>query len=316
MATVADLQAQDSQLDKDELAILRSLRRKLLPVIALMGEHKARILDARRRGAAPSQRSLDGYQARLAQFTEGVSKAMAFADLLSRIRFMNNLEDQGGEFSRGSSIIYKSLNEQLPEFLSLPFLEAVEDLASRDPVIERSAEAVSAAYKRHAFAMAYSTNITFTNLIQNQLTKTILEGGKLSDVIANFRKEGLADWYAETVFNTNIKTAAMAGRIQQSKDPDLQGFIVAWRYFAVKSRTTRENHRAMDGHMASMDNPVWNVWIPPNGYNCRCTLIEVTRPQAKKMGRYSNGTFEDDPAPSVLPDEGFRQSPAGNIYTG
>ena len=76
----------------------------------------------------------------------------------------------------------------------------------------------------------------------------------------------------------------------------------------------RETHAAMQDKVYAADDPIWNVWYPPNGYRCRCTVVSLTEEQVKRMGLEVSSKpptslteFGDIP---VFPDKGFSNNPA------
>ncbi len=85
-----------------------------------------------------------------------------------------------------------------------------------------------------------------------------------------------------TIFETNIRTAYSAGHwqeIQQSK-ADAPYLM----YDAVDDDRTREEHAAWDGKVLPADHPWWSTHMPPNGWNCRCGVIQLSADQVKAMG--------------------------------
>ena len=48
----------------------------------------------------------------------------------------------------------------------------------------------------------------------------------------------------------------------------------------------RPEHAALNGVVKSIDDPFWKTYYPPNGWRCRCTVMNT----AEKV---SEGTFED-----------------------
>jgi SPP1 gp7 family putative phage head morphogenesis protein len=95
-----------------------------------------------------------------------------------------------------------------------------------------------------------------------------------------------------TIFETNMQTAYSAGdwaQIQENKEeaPYLM-------YDAVIDGRTRPQHRAWDGTCLRCDNPWWNTHKPPNGFRCRCGVIQLSREQAIAMGL----SVEDKAPPS------------------
>lgn len=47
------------------------------------------------------------------------------------------------------------------------------------------------------------------------------------------------------------------------------------RYSAVRDERTRYDHGQLHGVVKRVDDPFWESYYPPNGWNCRCTVIQV-----------------------------------------
>lgn len=78
----------------------------------------------------------------------------------------------------------------------------------------------------------------------------------------------------ETIFNTNIQTAYMAGHydfMMESKNERPY-----WKYVAILDDRTRPEHRALHNKVFRYDDPFWKTHYPPNGWNCRCMVIAMT----------------------------------------
>lgn len=77
----------------------------------------------------------------------------------------------------------------------------------------------------------------------------------------------------QLIFDTNIRSAYMAGKFN--------AFTAAsathpyWMYTAVLDGRTRPAHRSLHGRVFRHDDPVWGVAWPPNGFRCRCTVINM-----------------------------------------
>lgn len=87
----------------------------------------------------------------------------------------------------------------------------------------------------------------------------------------------------ETIFRTNLKTAYAAGRYQQIQDTK-EGFPFLM-YDAVDDDRTRPEHAAWDGLVLPVDDDWWKTHYPPNGWNCRCCVIQVNDRMLSKMGK-------------------------------
>ncbi|MBI4829453.1 MAG: minor capsid protein [Nitrospinae bacterium] len=86
----------------------------------------------------------------------------------------------------------------------------------------------------------------------------------------------------ETIFRTNLRTAHAAGqweRIERNKKT-----LPLLMYDAINDGRTRAEHRAWDGTVLPVDHPWWKTHYPPNGWNCRCSVIPVNEAMAAAMG--------------------------------
>jgi len=84
-------------------------------------------------------------------------------------------------------------------------------------------------------------------------------------------------YHAENVFRTNVMGAYNQGRRSAFEDPSVAAEFPAWQYSAILDERTRATHAAMDGKVYRADDPIWAEWYPPNGYQCRCFVIPVSR---------------------------------------
>ena len=57
-------------------------------------------------------------------------------------------------------------------------------------------------------------------------------------------------------------------------------------YRTVRDSRVRPEHAALNGVVKPIDDPFWKTYYPPNGWRCRCTVMNT----AEKV---SEGTFED-----------------------
>ena len=103
----------------------------------------------------------------------------------------------------------------------------------------------------------------------------------------------------ETIVRTNVVDAFnMARRQEFMRDID---FVPGLQYSAILDDRVRDNHAAMDGRQYRTDDPIWDKWTPPNGFNCRCVLVPVT---------IADGDFKPSrqPPTSLQPDGGFKEN--------
>jgi SPP1 gp7 family putative phage head morphogenesis protein len=86
----------------------------------------------------------------------------------------------------------------------------------------------------------------------------------------------------ETIYRTNMQTAYQAGRWKQFEEnreraPYLQ-------YLAVRDSKTRPAHAALHGKVFHIDDPIWDIIYPPNGFNCRCRVRAMSLKEVQKRG--------------------------------
>jgi len=86
-----------------------------------------------------------------------------------------------------------------------------------------------------------------------------------------------------TIFRVNLMTAYAAGQWEQIKL--MAGAAPYLEYSAVLDLRTRPDHRSWDGKVVRIDDPWWETHFPPNGWNCRCTVIQRDDWELKRMGK-------------------------------
>lgn len=103
---------------------------------------------------------------------------------------------------------------------------------------------------------------------------------------------------AETLTRTHAQLAFGAAQYRLNQD-DPHDVITGYMYATVGDDRVRPEHAMLDGLMRPKSDPIWRKIWPPNGWGCRCQLIELTEP------------FEKTPIPKgAKPDEGFDFNPA------
>lgn len=90
---------------------------------------------------------------------------------------------------------------------------------------------------------------------------------KAGQVFDTYNKNYLRTEY-DNAFNGS-QMASIWADIEKDKEtfPYLQ-------YKTVLDGRVRPEHKIFDGIVLKVDNPFWNTFYPPNGWNCRCTVIK------------------------------------------
>jgi SPP1 gp7 family putative phage head morphogenesis protein len=86
----------------------------------------------------------------------------------------------------------------------------------------------------------------------------------------------------ETIFRTNMMSSYAAGQWQEIEgQKDIAPFIM---YDAVDDFRTRPLHAKWDKTVLPVDSPWWNSHYPPNGWNCRCGVIQLSEDELEELG--------------------------------
>lgn len=86
----------------------------------------------------------------------------------------------------------------------------------------------------------------------------------------------------ETIFRTNAQSAYAAGHWQEIIAQ--QGVAPFLMYDAVDDFRTRPLHRSWDQKVLPVTNPWWSTHFPPNGFSCRCGVIQLSKTEVDSLG--------------------------------
>lgn len=153
-----------------------------------------------------------------------------------------------------------------------------------------------------AFTVAGVTNVDILQSVRADLDKVIAEGGTFEQwkarVVPDLQTavdNGTApdniitERRLRTIYDTNLRMARAAGqwkRIEALKP--YQPFLM---YSAVRDNRTRPLHRKWGGLapgssriILPVDHPAWRQFYPPNGWGCRCDVIQLSQRAMDRMG--------------------------------
>ncbi len=129
---------------------------------------------------------------------------------------------------------------------------------------------------------------------------------RINGILKRAGLDPIAPFRLETIFRTNNTAAYTAGRLEQIEHPDVAPTFQWLQYNAILDGATRPNHAAMNGRVYRADNAIWNEWMPPNGFNCRCSVTPVAKfdiDEEDLIVRRAAPRLGGNP---VRPDIGFR----------
>lgn len=147
-----------------------------------------------------------------------------------------------------------------------------------------------------AFVVAGVTDMAMLE----EFRAAMLEGAKTYDIrpfAAEFDRivekygwsyNGGRGWRIRTIFETNIRTSYMAGRLRQMRDPDMVKLRPYWQYIHADTRVplnARPQHEAWNGLVLRWDDPWWDTFFPPNDWMCSCGVRTLSRGDLRRLGK-------------------------------
>jgi len=200
-----------------------------------------------------------------------------------------------------------------PEWLRLPFDEAIVYFRSKVSIPTKSFKKMEEGYHDWAFSI---TGITKGSLLDDArwlIDKAIADGTSFD----TFKKQwnrliGRKGWQPKgdknrrlyIIYDTNVRSAYGAGRGQQMSDPDVADKrpYILWRH--RDSPNPRVNHQQLDNKAIALSDPFWNKVNAPAGFSCRCGLFSVTKEYCDRNGVE---ILDNPPDPLTIAEPGFRR---------
>lgn len=198
-------------------------------------------------------------------------------------------------------------------FLNLPFPEAlaywIKNGGSEDGLKQ-----VLKAYRRDATTATPMMLEHISRSVVARLQYALEEGDTLRDFARGVRDDTvllgispMSSHYLENVYRTNIQTAYGAGRFRQLTDPGVQSLRPWVQYRTAGDSRVRDAHRALDGLIFRADSDEWHKVAPPNGYQCRCSVVSLddddVHDEIARGARYASGVKNLAELMADAPDE-------------
>lgn len=225
----------------------------------------------------------------------------ALAALLGEAMELAALEGREAAFLDGETRAFAE-----PDFTRQEFREQIEFLAQKRPQPTRAwTDAMYGTHDR-AFVVAGATDIAMLEEFQ----AAIVQGARTYDAqgfAAEFDRivekygwsyNGGRSWRIRTIFEVNIRSSYMAGRLRQMRDPDMVKLRPYWIYRHADTRVPenpRPEHVAFDGLVLMWNDPWWDVYFPPNGWLCSCGCHSLSRGDLRRLGKTG-----PDTAPEIV----------------
>lgn len=207
------------------------------------------------------------------------------------------------------------------------FKEAVEFLKKKKPLSAAEYKALDKECRAKAFTVSGYTSLEVLQKFLDELTDACENGrtkkdfmDAMNDFLERNGYEGLNPFNADVIFRTNMQTAYNAGHYKSMTNPTTKKLRPFWKYVTAGDGEVRESHAMMEGRVYAADDPIWDIWYPPNGFRCRCSVVSLTKSQVERSGvevsrelpygvDYSTGEILYS-----FPDKGFSSNPAKDTW--
>lgn len=188
--------------------------------------------------------------------------------------------------------------------IRFPLIEgAIDDIRGRSPVTRNIYDQLSASERAKAFTVAGEATVDAVRGIQEVLGDVLASDVTQSEfkalVADRLNTSFLGPAHMETVFRTNIQTGFHRAHDRLADNPVVSQVFPYQAYLPIRDGRTRDEHLALgyavsgipgspfgiDGtNIYRRNDPFWDVFTPPWGYNCRCGVYLLTIEAAARRG--------------------------------
>lgn len=274
---------------------------QVFPAVATLADQLQAAIET-----APSVSALLFLPVSIEALTESLSHAMFQLHLLGRAQVWAEVAPSPAVPPQPAAFAALVLEDA---FQPLPFAEAITFFADKLPVSRSVFDTLTDAARAKSFTIAAGVTEQIRTSIQDILTRALSEGVTLrefqalaAEVLDRAGVSARAPWYWETVYRTNLQQSYQVGRWRQMTDPSVQSRRPFLRYTSARLPTSRPSHVEKHGVILPTDDPFWDRWAPPNGYNCYCSLHSVSQAAIDRNG-WTVGPPREIKYPN--PDTGF-----------
>lgn len=192
----------------------------------------------------------------------------------------------------------------MPEVQTRPFgvqfKEAISYLQGKLPEASLAWDDLAGPVHAKVFTVAGATSADLARDLQASLVDALAKG----QTITAFRKDfdqivqahgwtyrGKRGWRTSVIFDTNMRTAHMAGRWEQLQaNKDRRPFL---QYRTAGDARVRPLHRQWNGLVFPIDDAFWQAHYPPNGWNCRCTVRAFSQADLDERSLQVSPPYQD-----------------------
>lgn len=193
-----------------------------------------------------------------------------------------------------------------------PGVEAgVRDLLERRLLTRPEFDELALEARRAAFTVARAANLDAIERANRLLVQDVARGGTLEEfrqrIDETLGESALNPRHLENVYRTNVAAAYTAGLVEILGHPLVADEFPYLEYHAVHDSRARPEHREMESlgiqgtNVYRRDDPVWQTFLPPWDYQCRCAVIPLSLEDAAGKGIREAQQWLESGAPPVQP---------------
>ena len=182
----------------------------------------------------------------------------------------------------------------MPELTTgeVPFSEAIDFFKAKLNLPSKSWDEMVGSIHAKGFTVAGATKMALLDDLRGAVNAAIESGETINDFRDRFDKivqqhgwdyKGQRGWRTRVIYDTNLRTARMAGRwAQYQRVKDRRPYL---QYQTAGDARVRPEHASWDNTVLPIDSPWWASHYPPNGWGCRCTTRSLSERQLQREGK-------------------------------
>lgn len=187
--------------------------------------------------------------------------------------------------------------------------DAREWFLKHRPVIRDGAAQTERDARLRAFRVAGITSVSLITEVHQAIDDALRDGTTLDEFKKRVGAKLAEEWGApnarrvETIFRTNVQSAYNAGRYAEMTRPAVLAVRPFWKFVSILDGRTTATCAPLNGVIRKHDDAFWKDHYPPLHFNCRSTVVSLSRGEAERAGGVK------DPPKAKAPGEGFGTSP-------
>ena len=196
-----------------------------------------------------------------------------------------------------------------PAIFNLPFLEAIEFFRRKLNLLTATWDEIWGAAHAKSFTVAGVSKEELLADLRGLIAQAQENGTTLDTFRKGFREavqkhgwayQGTEAWRTAVIYQTNLSTAYHAAHWQQMMDPAVRLVRPYMRYVESSSAEPRVEHKQWYNLVLPKDDPWWLTHYPPNGWGCKCGVVDVSGRELEALQRDFEGT--DYPIQTTAPE--------------